>query len=174
MDGELILPEEFDKRRNGVTEVMKLLGQGISRPAIVARLMEKYGIGHSAAYEWFKRAADEMLPRTLEEKDAMRADISAALAMAQTHAVEMMQTARNSDIPNIGARATAIAALTSVVDRRTKLFGLNEERSGHSIVVNNDNSSKTINASMTSGARRALIDKMIDDALEADKNDNSQ
>lgn len=174
--------EIWNRKREGVKEVMRMLGMGHTRAAIVESLQETYKIGHSTAYEWFDRAMVEMLPSTRDEFNAIRGDVAASLSYAQSVAVGMLNEIKK--IPEDGQpgavplytrnkmKSMAIKALMSVVDRRAKLFGLNEERSDGDIVINNAVAANRPDVSMTSGARRKAIDAMIADALSGESDED--
>jgi len=160
---------ELDRLGEGVNECMTMMGMGVTRAAIVRKLQEKYGISHVSAYKWFKRASREMLPKNDEERQEIRADISAALSFAQRHAVAgVAESAKDGDYKD---RKASIDALVAVVDRRAKLFGLNEEIGGGAQIIQNNTQT---NISIRSSDIRDRILKtlgVLSDSTEPDGKD---
>ena len=140
--------EIVERKKEGVARALELLGDGVLRRAAVAQLVAQYGISQSTSYEWVAEALRELLPKTKSARFDLFADIHYTLLWAQRTAME----------------AGDVDAVCRVVDRRTKLYGLNQERP--EIYVERQYPDPHL--SMTSGDRRRRIEQMIADALKDD------
>jgi hypothetical protein len=146
----------INQKQEGVKEAMRMLGSGKSRVSIVEILQEKYGISSVTSYKWFNAAASELLPQSEEDANHIRADIAAAINYAQMSAIRTLQTVRDG---SVNEKAQATNTLMAVIDRRTKLFGLNREQGAVFNIVNNvQNNTHVITKS---SERRRQIEELL-------------